>query len=91
MALSDIRTRVAQNINRDDIPDTNGGLIDRWINDAQRRICQSHNFQLMETEADADTVDEQVNYALPIASGTDLRFKSEISCELIDALSLIHI
>lgn len=85
MALSDIRTRVANNVNRDDIPDTAAGLIDRWINDAQRRICRAHNFSFMEAEADTTLVVGQRNYALPSASGTDLRFKSEISLEIISA------
>jgi hypothetical protein len=85
MALSDIRTRVANNINRDDVPDTAGGLIDRWINDAQRRICRSHNFAFMESEADTTLVVDQRNYALPTGSGSDLRFKSEISLEIISA------
>ena len=80
MALSDIRTRVAGNINRDDIPDTAGGLIDRWINDAQRRICRAHNFTFMESEADTTLVVDQRNYGLPTSS---LRFKTEISLEII--------
>ncbi len=83
MALSDIRTRVQTNINRDDIPDENGGLIDRWINDAQRRICRAHNFTFMESEADTALVVNQRNYALPTGSGSDLRFKAEISLEII--------
>lgn len=83
MALSDIRTRVASNINRDDIPDTAGGLIDRWINDSQRRICRAYNFTFMESEADTTLVVGQRNYALPTASGSDLRFKAEISLEII--------
>ena len=87
MALSDIRTRVASNINRDDIPDTAGGLIDRWINDSQRRICRAHNFTFMESEADTTLVVDQRNYALPTGSGTDLRFKAEISLEIISANS----
>lgn len=85
MALSDIRTRVADNINRTDVPDTAGGLIDRWTNDAQRRICRAHNFAFMETEADTTLVVGQRNYALPTASGSDLRFKAEISLEIISA------
>lgn len=87
MALSDIRTRVARNVNRDDVPDTAGGLIDRWINDAQRRICRAHNFTFMEAEADTTLVINQRNYALPTASGSDLRFKTEISLEIIDSNS----
>lgn len=85
MALSDIRTRVATNIDRDDVPDTAGGLIDRWINDAQRRICRSHNFSFMESEADTTLVVAQRNYSLPDASGSDLRFKVEISLEIISS------
>ncbi len=82
MTLSDIRTRVAANINRDDIPDTGGGLIDRWINDAQRRICRAHNFTFMESEADTTLVVDQRNYGLPTSS---LRFKTEISLEIISS------
>ncbi len=85
MALSDIRTRVAENINRNDIPDTAAGLIDRWVNDAQRRICRAHNFTFMEAEANTTLVVGQRNYSLPTASGTDLRFKVEISLELYSA------
>lgn len=83
MSLSDIRTRVANNIDRDDVPDSNGGLIDRWINDSQRRICRAYNFAFMESEADTTLVIGQRNYALPTASGSDLRFKTEISLEII--------
>ncbi len=85
MALSDIRTRVATDINRDDVPDTAAGLIDRWINDAQRRICRAHPLSFMETEADTTLVVDQRNYALPTGSGTDLRFRNEISLEIISA------
>jgi hypothetical protein len=87
MALSDIRTRVANNINRSDIPDTSGGLIDRWINDAQRRICRAFNFAFMESDADTTLVVGQRNYGLPDAAGDDLRFKAEISLEIIDSNS----
>jgi hypothetical protein len=87
MAFSDIRTRIADNINRSDIPDTAGGLIDRWINDSQRRICRAFNFAFMEAEADTALVVGQRNYGLPDASGSDLRFKTEISLEIIDANS----
>jgi hypothetical protein len=83
MALSDIRTRVANNIDRDDIPDTAAGLIDRWINDAQRRVCRAHNFTFMESEADTTLVVDQRNYSLPTGSASALRFKSEISMEII--------
>ena len=83
MALSDIRTRVYGNIDRDDIPDSNGGLIDRWINDTQRRICRAFNFTFMESEADTTLVVSQRNYGLPDASGSDLRFKTEIALEII--------
>jgi hypothetical protein len=85
MARSDVRTRVAGNINRDDIPDSSGGKIDQWINDAQREICRVHDFGFMETEATVPTVDGQQSYELPDGSGTELRFKTEINCELINA------
>jgi len=85
MSLSDIRTHVAENVNRDDVPDTSGGKIDRWINDVQRQICRVYNFPFMETEATSSTVDEQRSYSLPDGSGTDLRFKAEINCELINS------
>jgi len=85
MALSDIRTRVAMNVNRDDVPDTAGGLIVRWINEAQRRVCRAPNFSFMEAEAETTLVVDQRNYALPTASGDDLRFKSEISLEIISS------
>lgn len=87
MALSDIRTRIANNVNRSDIPDTAGGLIDRWINDAQRQICRSYNFTFMETETQTTTVEDQTSYTIPDGTGSTLRFKSEISLELIEPVS----
>ncbi|MCK5018791.1 MAG: hypothetical protein KAS32_17140 [Candidatus Peribacteraceae bacterium] len=87
MSLSDIRTRIADNVNRSDIPDTNGGLIDRWINDAQRQICRSYNFAFMETETQTTTTEDQTSYSIPDGTGTTLRFKSEISLELIEPAS----
>lgn len=92
--LSDLRTRVANNIDRDDVPDTAGGLIDRWINDAQRRVCRAHNFAFMEAHVTRDTSDETRAYSLPTAgdsdwteidSGTVLRYRAEINCELINS------
>ena len=80
MALSDIRTRAANNLDRDDIGTTQ---LTTWVNDAQRRICRAHNFSFMESEADTTLVANQRNYALPDASGDDLRFKVEISLEII--------
>lgn len=85
MTLSNIRTRVYQNINRTDVANVASGLIDTWINDAQRRICRSYNFTFMESEANTTLVIGQRNYALPTGSGTDLRFKTEISLELVDS------
>lgn len=95
MVLSDIRTKVANNVLRpDDIPDTSGGLIDGWIDDTQREICRAYNFDFMEAEATIDTTDEQRAYSLPTAgdsgwtevdSGTVLRFKSEINLQLINS------
>jgi len=76
MSLSDIRTRVEENLDRDDLTDTQ---LNRWINDAQRFICRAHNFSFMETECTSSTVDGQRSYALPDD------FKSEINCELIDS------
>lgn len=86
MALSDIRTRIADNVNRNDIPDEKGGLIDRWINDSQRQICRSYNFTFMETSDDDTTVADQESYSLPDGTSA-LRFKSEISLELIEPTS----
>ncbi len=82
MALSDIITRASNNLDRDDITDAQ---LTTWINDSQRRICRAHNFSFMESEADTTLVVDQRNYALPDASGSDLRFKVEISLEIISA------
>lgn len=87
MALSDIRTRIANNVNRSDIPDTNGGKIDQWINDSQRQICRMYNLSLMETETQTTTVADQTSYTIPDGTGTTLRFKTEISLELIEPSS----
>jgi len=82
MTLSDIDSRVANNIDRDDI-DSTQRLI--WINDAQRRICRSHNFSFMESESNTSLVASQRNYLLPASSGSNLRFKAEISLEIISS------
>lgn len=63
---------------------------DGFLNEALRWVCQQHNFTFMETEANAETVDEQRRYLLPTES-TDvndrqvLQFKSERSIELINS------
>jgi hypothetical protein len=63
--------------------------VTKYINAAQRIICDAHNFTWMETEAETNTADLQRRYALPTA-GTDvngrkvLAFKSELAIELIN-------
>lgn len=72
--LSEIRTRVANILDRDDLIDAQ---LDQWINDAQRTICKRHDFAFMESQdTSASTVDGTESYALP----TD--FKAEIALEL---------
>ena len=88
MALSDIRTNIVDEVNRSDVVDANGGDVDRWINNAQRQICRSYNFTFLETETTTPTVADQKSYSLPDGTGTTLRFKSEISLELIEPVSL---
>ena len=54
---------------------------------AKRRICRAFNFAFMEAEANTTLVVSQRNYGLPDAAGSDLRFKTEISMEIIDSNS----
>lgn len=67
-----------------------------FINKAQREICRRHNFKFMEQEVTRNTVDVQRSYSVPTAgdgnwteinSGKVRKYKSEISCELIDTNS----
>ena len=70
---------------------------DEYINTVQRWICRgtlivpsvvnilNYNFSWLKAEVTASTVDSQRRYALPDGTGTPLKFKSEISCELVDA------
>lgn len=68
----------------------------RHLNEIQRQICRSHNFAFMKQEVTRDTVDVTQTYSLPTAgdsnwteidSATVLRFKRDISLELINSQS----
>ncbi|NVM22103.1 MAG: hypothetical protein HWN68_10035 [Desulfobacterales bacterium] len=97
--LSEIRTAVQANW-PDNYHDTflTDTKTDEYINAAQRWICRgtliipavkilNYNFSWMKTEVTASTVDSQRRYALPDGTSTPLKFKSEISCELVDVNS----
>ena len=70
---------------------------DEYINTSQRWVCRgtliipqiinvlNYNFSWMKRECTASTVDSQQRYALPDGTGSIWDFKSEISCDLIDA------
>jgi len=78
MSLVTLRNRVSAALDRDDLSNTD---LNRFINDAQRLICRSHNFDFMQTHVTATTVNYQQAYALP--DGTDARrFKQDIRVEL---------
>ncbi len=95
-AISDLRTKIGNNWPVDfasnlNITATNNGTIDGWVNDMQRRICRTYNFQFMKQEVYRNTADETQKYAVPIAGdanwtdfdgGTVRRFKTEIACWL---------
>ena len=68
---------------------------DIYINQAQKWACRgtiimpdfkiiNYNFSWLKTEVTASTVNEQRRYALPAGDSDPLKFKSEISCELIN-------
>jgi hypothetical protein len=72
--------------------------VDEYINKVQKWVCRgtiiipdyrmlNYNFSWLKTEVQSSTINLQRRYALP-AGGTDpLRFKSELSCELITSKS----
>lgn len=92
--LLEIRTKIQANwptgYHSSDITDA---IVNGWINQAQRELCRRHAFAFMEIEATQSTADATRKYAVPAVSdgnwtdansGTTRRFRSEISCELLD-------
>lgn len=97
MTLSAIRTDVQANwptgYHASDLTDAK---VNEFLNKAQREICRRHNFKFMEQEVTRSTVDAQRSYSVPTAgdsnwteinSATVRKYKSEISCELINTNS----
>jgi len=71
-------------------------VLTRYANDVQGQICLAHNFAFMKQEVTRSTDDETQKYSLPTAGdsnwtdvleGTVLRFKRDISLELINSQS----
>lgn len=100
MTFTELREIVKSNLEGADIPNLTEAMLSRWINSAQRWICQGsivsaglliqHNFSFLVTETEADTIDEQRRYDLPSASGDVLAFKSDKNIELIDYQNYRH-
>lgn len=96
--LSTIRARVQTNwpagYHSDDL--TNA-IVARYLNAFQREICRAHNFAFMKQEVTRSTADETQTYTLPTAGDSNwtevlsdmtvLRFKRDISLELINSQS----
>ena len=71
----------------------------RHLNEVQRQLCRAHNFAFMKQEVTRSTADETQKYSVPtaeasgttwtevIAGSTILRFKRDISLELINSQS----
>lgn len=68
----------------------------RHLNEVQREVCRARNFAFMKQEVTRSTTDETQKYTLPTAGDTDwtdilaatvLRFKRDISLELINSQS----
>ncbi len=100
MSITELRTKIGNNWPTDfatnlGITATNGGTIDGWVNDMQRRICRTYNFQFMKQEVYHNTTDEEQRYALPAGGPDEIwteileedvrKFKTEISCWLKNA------
>lgn len=70
-------------------------VLTRYANEVQREICRAHNFAFMKQEVTRNTSDETQTYVLPTADDSDwtevladstvLRFKRDISLELINS------
>jgi hypothetical protein len=69
----------------------NGGILDGWLNDMQRRTCRTFNFSWMKQQVYRSTTTLTDKYALPTAedsnwtdvdAATVKRFKNEVSCWL---------
>lgn len=72
-------------------------VLTRYANAVQREICRAHNFAFMKQEVTRDTGDETQKYTVPtaeasgatwtevISGATILRFKRDISLELINS------
>lgn len=74
----------------------NGGILDGWINDMQRRTCRDFNFSWMKQQVYKNTTTLTQKYAVPTAGDTGWtdvdaetvkKFKSEQSCWLKDYLN----
>lgn len=74
-------------------------VLTRYANDLQRELCRAHNFAFMKQEVTRSTVNVTQKYSVPtaeasgttwtevLAGSTILRFKRDISLELINSQS----
>jgi len=103
MTIANLRTKIENNwpdgLATDlGITVVNGGTLDGWVNDMQRRICRTFDFSWMKQQVYRDTTTLRQYYALPTASdtgwtdvdgGTVLKFKGEVkgNCWLKTAIN----
>lgn len=96
--LTTIRDRVKENWPAEfHATELTNAVITRYLNSVQRELCRAHNFAFMKQEVTRLTVDETQKYTLPTAGdanwtevltgATVLRFKRDISLELINSQS----
>lgn len=98
ISASDIITRAELNLPTEFHEDKLTSTVKlRYLNDVQKQAQRSHNFNFMKQEVTRDTTDETQTYSLPTAGdsnwtraagpATVLRFKRDISLELINSES----
>lgn len=96
--LSTLRASVLANWPTDYHSDVlDAGKRDLYINEVQREVCRAHNLSFMKQEVTRSTADETQTYSVPVAGdsnwtrvagpSTVLRFKRDISLELINSQS----
>jgi len=100
MNLLELREIIKSNLEGASIPNLTDAMFNRWINSAQRWVCEGslvsggilieHNFSFLVAETQADTTDKQRRYALPTAADSILAFKADKNIELINHLSYRH-
>lgn len=94
--IDHVQANLPTGYHSDDLTDA---VLARYINNIQEQLCRAHNFAFMKQEVTRSTSDETQTYSLPTAGDSDwtrvagggsstvLRFKRDISLELINSQS----